>query len=193
MGNLNKNLSSVSDEDMKGGNGWKVKPDGYYRVTLAKAEVGKPNEKGTIQMFAKYVHLDPRFAGKEDHDYITVSCPTSPKAQSIGEAHLKMLAISVGHPNPNEVNDSNELMTNRPFMIRLWARPRKERDNDKRVDVDGKVQEIGDRISEAEFSSLPLDRAVRPGMAVGTAPPASNGTDQAAYDPAPPIDDNIPF
>ena len=80
------------------------------------------------------------------------------------------------------VQDTNELLTNRPFMIRLYSRPRRERDNEKRVDLDGNVQEIGGRLSEAEFSSLPADRAPRPGLASNSfaPPPPSNAGD---YEP----------
>lgn len=182
MGDLAIDLSGVSDDDMSqgSGGGWVCKPDGHYRVMITEASV-KPTKAGTGQcLWLKHVFLDPEHQGDFQLDFVNVRNP-SVKAQEIGQAQLKCLAIATGHPTPNFVDDSKDLM-NKPFYLRLYA----EEDSDsKYADSNGFVQQVGGYISSTEYQQSHQGEAAPQANTV-EGPPVGN-------EPPPHTESDIPF
>lgn len=186
MAMINARLDQVKEEDMnRQGGGWTVKPDGWYRVLIQESSF-KYNEKGTGSLFLKHIHLDPPYESSAEHEYLSIECPSSDKAQTISLAKLKEIAVAVGHPTPDIVVDSDALH-GIPFMIRLYS----ERDErNKYADANGMVQRIGGHMGIAAW------RQEHGGQAA-TNPPIR--PDQVPYGGRPKVDvppvgdDDIPF
>ncbi|MEE9382893.1 MAG: hypothetical protein V3V08_05705 [Nannocystaceae bacterium] len=177
MGDLGYDLSRIGDDQLKqGGKGvWYVKPDGWYRAMISAAVI-KPNKAGTGKvMHAKLAHLDPQYADDFEMAFVNVQHPKE-KVQEIGQAELKSLALATGHPNPNCVQDTSELL-NKPFMLKLYS----EAEDSKYSDADGRVQRIAGYLSSDELMAREGD--------IPQSPPAQNSAPQ---EPAG-FGDDIPF
>lgn len=193
MAQINADLSSVKDEDMnRSGGGWSVKPDGWYRVMIQKSDFMEPNHKGSRSVFLKHVHCDEPYMGNEEHEYLTIVCPSSSKAQEIATAKLKEIAVAVGHPNPDFVRDTEELHGT-PFMIRLYS---EDDPQSKYADSDGKVQRIGDHMGIAAYRERFGEQQKLPGTGKAQPPlppPPYGASKTAAPGPNHIADDDIPF
>lgn len=147
MGNLNADLSGVSDDDMNSSGGWHVKPDGWYRMYVSEAEP-KPTSAGTgTCVHTKLMFLDPQYQGQYQMIFVNVRNP-SEKAQMIGQAQLKALAIAIDHPNPDLIADTSELI-NKPLYVKLGSEVA-EAGREQYADANGLVQKVLGFCSEAE-------------------------------------------
>jgi len=182
MGNLDQvDFSGVAADAGAGseGGGWYVKPDGWYRVMVTDAPV-KENSAGTGKVVhAKLTHLEGQYDGRYEMAFFNVSHPTA-KAQEIGLAQLKSLAIATGHPEPDALSDTSDLLA-RPFMVRLYSKP----DGGKYSDADGRIQVIGGYQSIDEWMSS--------GGASDGPPPHPVQAPSPGGEPPPLGDDDLPF
>jgi hypothetical protein len=117
MARINADLSGVTDEQMEGGGMWTVKGAGLYRMIVQETDY-KPTRAGTGHcLHVKLGHLQPEHAGDWEMAFLTLEHP-NPQTVEIARAQLKSLAIAVGHPNPDHVEDSEELH-GVPIMVNL--------------------------------------------------------------------------
>ena len=107
MARINQNLSDVSDEDM-GGGGWTAWPQGDYRMMVIGSEYKATKAGDGHYLNLKLVCLDGEQNGKEKYDILVLEHP-NPDTTKIARAKLKELAIAVGHPTPDQVDESEDL------------------------------------------------------------------------------------
>jgi hypothetical protein len=117
----------------------------------------------------KFECLDPPYTGRAVYENLTLEHPKE-ETVAIAQANLKSLAAACGHPNPDYVENSEELH-NLPVVLKL----KKER-NPQFGDADGYQNRI-----VAYSSTRPTTRAT-----TAQAPAAMTR-------PAQPSDDEIPF
>lgn len=182
MPRIGQDLSGVKDEDMNrdGGGQWFVKADGWYRAmyqtsTWQSTKAGNGMVLGLEGMF-----LNPPDTGDKLLDFLTLQHPNA-KTVEIARVRLKELAISIGHPTPDYVENSEDLHR-KPFMVRLYS---EASDNPKYGDANGMQQRIGGYKSEAAW------QAENGGEAPPSQPPQSNSGQPE--EPAHFDDGSIPF
>ena len=164
MPRIGANLAEVQDDELNTNRSWHVLPDGWYRAMLKESHY-KPTGAGDgMCLHLHNVLLD--HDGKELRDFLTLEHPKQ-KTVHIAKTRLKELAIAVGHPTPNNVEDSDELM-GKPYMIRLYS---SKASDPKYGDRNGMQNSVG------EYKACE-----------GAAPAAEKGND-----PPPPSYDEIPF
>lgn len=107
MARINQDLSGVSEDEM-GGGGWSAWPQGDYRMMVVGSEY-KPTKAGNGHcLHLELVCLDGEHRDQKKFDVMTLEHPNEQTTQ-IARAHLKELAIAIGHPTPDYVQDSEEL------------------------------------------------------------------------------------
>jgi len=174
-------LQGVKEEEMHRGGGVRESmPPDWYRF-VCKATTYKPTREGNAMcLHLTHVCLTQSYHGRELRDFLVLEHPKAETVQ-IAKARLKELAIAVGHPNPNRVQDSAELH-NIAFMARLYTQAAKD---PKYGDRNG----LENRIGEYRACSDPFFKNGAGATAESDGLPAPTEEDA----PPPPDDDGIPF
>jgi len=127
MARINANLSDIGDDDMGGGGSWSAWPQGDYRMMVTASDY-KPTKARNGQMLKlEMVCLEGEHQGQKQFDNLVLEHP-NPDATKIARVRLKELAIAVGHPTPDLVEDS-EALHGKPFLVYITkkkAKPEQE-------------------------------------------------------------------
>lgn len=111
---INQDLSDIKDDDMGGSGSWTAWPQGDYRMMVTASEY-KPTKARTGNMLVlEAVCLEGSHQGAKKTCYLVLQHP-KPDTMRIARVRLKELAIAVGHPTPDHVDESNDLH-NKPFL-----------------------------------------------------------------------------
>ena len=110
MARINLDLSDVKDDEIGNGGrgGWSSWAQGDYRMMVIESEVKDTKVGNGKFLNVKLVCLDGEREGDHKFDILILEHP-SEIATRIGRARLKELAIAVGHPTPDRIEDSEEL------------------------------------------------------------------------------------
>ena len=115
-----------------------MKPDGWYRVWIQETDYKQTSKGDGWCLHIRFDHLAPAYPGQYEMVFLTLEHPKE-KTREIARSQLKAIALAVEHPNPDQVDDSEELH-GKPFMLRLYSRMA---ENPKYADVNGMEQAIG--------------------------------------------------
>jgi hypothetical protein len=170
-------LSGVRDDDMYREGGWKAMEPGWYRFVCKESAYKSTSRGDGMCLHLHHICLDPQYHGQEKRDFLTLEHP-NPETVRIAKAKLKELAVAVGHPTPDAVTDSDELLR-LPFMAQVYV---EKAPDPKYGDIDGNQNKIGG------YRSCQDPKFANGGKATAPAPEAS-GSDE----PPPPGDGDIPF
>lgn len=112
--NLNLDLSSV---ETRSGD-FEPIPAGIYEVICADCEL-KDNKAGTGKFLSfAFDVIGPSHANRKLWLNLTIQHETSAQAQEIGQRSLKEYAEAIGHPNPNQIKSTNELV-GKPVLAKV--------------------------------------------------------------------------
>lgn len=168
MVRINQDLSDIGDDDMGGSGGWTAWQQADYRMMITGSEY-IPTKAGTGNMLVlETVCLEPSLQGEKKTCRLVLQHPNA-DTMRIAKVRLKELAIAVGHPTPDQVDESSDLH-NKPFLAFIT---RKKANNPKYGDSQGFTNDF------AGFKACEVG-----GTAQAPPPPSSGGG-------APP--DDIPF
>jgi len=101
MAYLNQDLS-----DQEAGLDFPVLPKGAYIAQIIGSEIVYTNA-GNMGLSLTWFVMAGQFAKSEIRDYIVLS--GSDKGVAFGRKKLKTIAVAIGHPNPNRIENSEEL------------------------------------------------------------------------------------
>jgi len=164
---IDADLSGVTEEDMSGGGGggeFMAIPTGEYLFIVTKSTY-KPNKKNSGMVLGLQQQcLDPAIGKRVLFDHLSIQNP-SEDATRIALARLKQLALAVGHPTPDRVDNSDDLH-DKPYIARVV----RQKSHSKWADPEGYENVI------TEYKALDS----------GTGSPARE-------EPPPPSDRGVPF
>ena len=173
---INADLSGVekkeADLDRETGPNWHVWEDGYYRVMVDSTDYKATNAGNGMCLHVKIVSLSGDTKGRFLMEFLTLEHPNA-ETVSISQIQLKSMAVAMGHPTPDFIDDSDELHS-KPFYIRVYSKP-SDRDF---KDADGLEQKIGDYLTVQEYKDHIDSAPTKP------APTAKK---------AAPVPDDVPF
>lgn len=136
-------------------------PKGRYKAVVTRTELGQPNEKGTQQLRVEHQITEGQFSGRTVTTYITITCPHSPEAQSIGRRLIKSICEACGMKG---FSDTDELVG-----------------RGHEVDVaDGKPKQDGRVFSEVKRAYPSAGAAAAPRAPSASAAPSAPAPRQAA-------------
>lgn len=81
-------------------------PPGLYRATVVDSEVGR-SDAGNNRIKWEWEVTDEQYSGRKLWDYMVLQ--GSDESVRIGQSRLKAMAEACGHPNPNFINDTEDL------------------------------------------------------------------------------------
>lgn len=84
-------------------------PAGDYTAGLVDAVYKDTNAGDGKCLHLKFLISEGEFSGRQLMSYLTLEHPNE-KTVRIAKARLKQLASAVGHPNPDHVEDTDELV-----------------------------------------------------------------------------------
>ena len=163
MPELNADLRDITQEDMDY-EGRSLLKDGDYRFIITWSEYKQTEARNGMCLHLNLTCVEPGFKTKL-RDFLTLEHPNNDTVR-IAKAKLKQLAIAVGHPTPDFVQNSDQL-----HNIPLVAKVGREKSKDP------KYGEYQNRILSYKPTSAGNS---------GQAPAGSN-------EPPPLTDDDIPF
>ena len=134
---IDADLSSVTEDDMSGGGGggdFMSIPTGEYPFIVTKSTYKTNNKGNGMVLGLQQQCLDPAIGKRVLFDHLSLANPSA-EAVRIANARLKQLAIAVGHPTPDRVENSDDLH-NKPYIARV-VRQRADKDRLKYADEDG--------------------------------------------------------
>lgn len=115
---LNLDLSNVELQREKAGH--TLLPAGDYEAQLVGAEV-KDTAKGGAMLVLTFEVVAGNMAGATFADRLNIR-NASLEAERIALQSLKTIATFIGHPNPNKITDTDELMNKKPLKAHLEVR-----------------------------------------------------------------------
>lgn len=108
MARISLDLSDVNDDELGSSGAWSAWEQGEYRMMVIQSEVKDTKAGNGKFLNLKLVCLDGEHEGDHKFDILMLEHP-SDVATRIGRARLKELALAVGHPTPDRIEDSEEL------------------------------------------------------------------------------------
>lgn len=111
---INADLSNVTPDSFE------LLPPGEYLARVTDSEVTYSKAGNQIAKFTLTIESGP-FAGRKIWDQIIIQ-GTALKAVEIGLKKLKSMAVALGHPNPNLVQDTEEFH-GMAAVIKLKTKP----------------------------------------------------------------------
>lgn len=148
---LNRDLTDVDPDD-----GFKAIPAGKYTALITNSELVHTKDNDARLLFTWCV-LNGEYADR----LVFGSLMLSGKGMEMGDRNLKKIAIAVGHPNPNLIDETEDLH-GVPCQITVGF---------------GKG-DYSDRNDIKDYKPLPANTAM--------APPAASSAPPARQQPAPP-------
>lgn len=109
MARINQDLSEVKKEDMENsGGGWQALKPGDYRfvITATEWKPTRSREGMCLHIFVQCV--EPEHSRSKWREFLTLE-HSNPETVRIAKARLKQIAIAVGHPDPDFVEQSEDL------------------------------------------------------------------------------------
>ena len=94
-------VMQVNLESVEAQTGFDPIPAGTYIVQVTDSKVLE-SKAGNPMVFWEFTVVDGEFSGRKLWDYMTLN-------NEISLRRLKSLAVAAGHPNPDYVNDSEEM------------------------------------------------------------------------------------
>ena len=137
---LGQDLSDITDEELGQTGAWKAWPAAWYRMMIDNTDYlpTKAGDGKCLHLTLLCLDQGPYF-NKTMRDFLTLEHPND-DTRKIARVVLKQIAIAVGFSDPNNVEDSDQLV-GKAMMVRVYVQ--KARD-EKYGDADGNQNQIGE-------------------------------------------------
>ena len=173
MGYLNVDL-----HDVPSGMGYDPIPAGDYQAQIIESKL-ENSQSGNLMLNLTWVVLEGDHAGAYVFDRAMLS--GTDKAINFGRRKLKTMAEAMGHPNPNRIDDSEELH-GRPCLITVSVR-KGDGDYSDQNEVKN-YKPLGAPTPTNQTAPAP---ATQPAPPAKTPPPPNQKRAETPFDPPPAV------
>lgn len=132
MARINADLSDVTKEDMESTGKWRALEPGDYRfmITDSQYKDTRAGDGGCLHLWVQCV--EPEHSRSKWREFLTLEHPNETTVR-IAKARLKQIALAVGHPTPDYVEESSDLHN----IVFVASVVKETADDPKYGDVDG--------------------------------------------------------